>query len=247
MPRDQAEMIDTSPPAPRASMRGATKLLREILDDLERLAASRQPQLSPNPSDAAQADPEAQGPAATLGDLIDRLDERAFGILFILLALPCSIPFVYLLPQLFSLPMLALAGQMAMGRKTPWLPESFRRRSFPVADLKKVLDRSERYVGWFEALARPRLRPVTGHGGARLVGGLLLIPIASILFPMIGTNTVPGIGVCIVALGLIERDGILVVLGLLVGVLWVIVFTTVVVFFGVEAIQFVKDWLLARF
>jgi hypothetical protein len=37
-----------------------------------------------------------------------------------------------------------------------------------------------------------------------------------------------------------------VILGLLVGVLWVIAFSTVVIFFGVEAIQFAKDWLAAR-
>jgi hypothetical protein len=245
MPRDEAIVVEEI--QPRASMRGATKLLREILDDLEQLAARRQPEFAPSAAGQAQPDPEARGPAATLGDLIDRLDERAFGILFFLLALPCSIPLVTVLPQIFSLPMLALAGQMAMGRKSPWLPESFRKRAFPVAALKKVLDRSERYVGWFEALAQPRLRAVTGHGGSRFIGALLIIPIASILFPMIGTNTVPGIGVCIVALGLIERDGFLVILGLLIGVLWVIAFAVVVTFFGIEAIQFAKDWLLARF
>jgi hypothetical protein len=241
---DQSLMIKEKPA--RASMGGATKLLREILVDLEALAATRQADLQPNRASDARPDPEARGPTATLGDIVDRLDERAFGLLFIILALPCSIPFVYILPQVFSLPMLALAAQMAAGRKTPWLPESFRRRSFPLATFRDVVERSEKYVGWFEALARPRLRPVTGHGGARFIGALLLIPIASILFPMIGTNTVPGIGVCIVALGLIERDGVLVILGLLVGVLWVIAFSTVVIFFGVEAIQFAKDWLAAR-
>lgn len=217
-----------NPPRARA-MRGATMLLRDILSDLG--------------AAAARAEPAAAEPSATLGDLIDRLDERAFGLMLLLLALPCCLPFVYVLPQIVSVPMLALAAQMAIGRRAPWLPNSLRKRTFSVGEFKAVIDRSEKYVGWVERFARPRLRPVTGHGGARLVGLLLLAPCLSIMTPLPMTNTVPGIGVAIAALGLIERDGILVVLGLLAGLGWV----ALLLFAGVEGIEFLKTWIAARF
>ncbi len=238
---DQPARTEHAPP-PRAAMRGATRVLRDILADLDRLAATRQGEPLPNPARDAQPDPEASGPVATLGDVIDRLDERAFGMLLLILGLPCSVPFVYVLPQILSAPMLALVVQMALGRKTPWLPDSFRRRPFPVAAFREVLDRSEKYVRWFERFAHPRLRPVTGHGGARAIGAILLIPTISILVPLPATNAVPGMGVSIVALGLIERDGVLVILGLLVGVGWVVLLLTL----GLEAATILKDWLAAR-
>ena len=59
----------------------------------------------------------------TLRQIFDHLDESAFGAGLFLLALPCCIPFLYGVPQIVALPMMALALQMAAGREEPWLPE----------------------------------------------------------------------------------------------------------------------------
>lgn len=208
-------------------MRGATRALYDILENLR---------LSAAPSD------QEQTPTAKFGDVIDRLDERAFGFLLLLFALPCCLPFVYLLPQLVALPMLALAGQMAAGGRHPWLPKKLHERSFSIDAFQSVVTRAAKYGGWIERIAQPRLSAVTGPIGARIVGALLLIPIASILTPLPSTNTVPGIGVAIAALGLVERDGLLVIAGLVIGFAWVFL----LVFLGAEAVQFLKDWLTAR-
>lgn len=224
-------------PAPDASADaarpGATRILNDILNDL-RAAAARE-------TDGVQ-EPDAGDARARLGDVIDQLDERAFGFLLLLLALPCCLPFVYVLPQIVALPMLALAGQMAGGRHHPWLPKSLHERSFSVTAFQNILTRSAKYVGWVERIARPRLLAVTSKTGARLVGALLLIPTASILLPLPSTNTVPGIGVAIASLGMIERDGALVILGLLIGLIWV----GLLGFLGFEAAHIIKDWLAAR-
>lgn len=214
-----------------APMRGATALLADILDDLDRRHAARG--LAGGGSGPVAA--EIAG-TATLGDVLDRLDERAFGFLLLLLALPCCLPFVYLLPQIVSFPMLALAGQLAAGKQHPWFPARLKARAFAIADFRKVLMRSERYVGWVERIARPRLRFVTGPTGARLVGALMLAPTASIMVPLPSTNTIPGIGVAITSLGLIERDGLLVIAGLVIGFLWI----ALLLFFGVEAASAIK-------
>lgn len=210
-------------------MRGATRVLAGVLADLRTDDAA-------NPS--LDADDE-DGPHGRLGDIIDRLDERAYGFLILLLALPCCLPFVYILPQIVALPMLALAGQMAAGRPHPWLPKALHDRSFSIPAFEKVLARASRYVGLIERVATPRLKPVTGHFGARIVGLLLLVPTASILVPLPSTNTIPGIGVAITALGLIERDGLLVILGLFIGFLWV----ALLGFLGLEAASLIKAWI----
>ncbi|MBL4619435.1 MAG: exopolysaccharide biosynthesis protein [Marinicaulis sp.] len=220
------------------AMRGAARILHDILDDLSQANASTTGERRGS-DDMLGHEPEAK---ARLGDLIDRLDERAFGLMLLLLALPCSIPFIYILPQIVALPMLALAGQMAAGRHHPWLPAALHEREFSPAAFQKVVVRSEKYLGWIERFARPRLKAVTGNLGARIVGALLLIPAASILVPLPSTNTVPGIGVAVVSLGLIERDGLLVILGLVIGFVWV----GLLLFLGFEASHIIKDWISSR-
>lgn len=222
---------------------GATQTLRAILGELRagetQSAAGFSDTASQSDDGKASAgDMSADGAEASLGDVLDRLDERAFGLLLLLLALPCCLPFVYLLPQLVALPMLALAGQLAAGREHPWLPARFRDRRFAISSFEGVLTRAEKYVGWFEKLSRPRLTMITDRMGARLVGLLLLAPTASILVPLPSTNTVPGLGVAIASIGLIERDGFLVLAGLLIGFVWI----GLLAFFGLEAASLIKDW-----
>ncbi|WP_421726674.1 exopolysaccharide biosynthesis protein [Bauldia sp.] len=175
----------------------------------------------------------------TLGDLSDAMEERAFGLLILILALPCCLPFVYVLPQLVSLPMVVLAWQMAAGRRAPWLPEALRKRRLPVASLLDVVDRTRRYGGGFvERLAHPRLTRMTGDRGTRLIGALMIVPSLSILVPLPLTNTVPGFGVSLVAVGLIERDGLFVVGGLIIGLVWVLL----LIVGGPALIYFLVDW-----
>ena len=174
----------------------------------------------------------------TLGALSDAMEERAFALLLLILALPCCLPFVYLLPQIVALPMAFLAWQMARGRRSPWLPETLRRRNLPVKGLLDITARTKRYAGWLERLAHPRLTGLTGAGGMRFLGTLLVIPTLSILVPLPLTNTIPGIGVAIASAGLIERDGIFVVLGLLVGLGWVLV----LLIGGPALLYFLVDW-----
>jgi hypothetical protein len=176
----------------------------------------------------------------TLQALIDTLEERAFGLGILILALPCCIPFLYGIPQIVSLPMLALAAQLALGRHEPWLPRALAEREVSVKGLKRVVTRTQRYLGFLEKLAAPRLEFLSRGVGARIVGAIMLIPTASILVPLPSTNTIPGIGVAIAAVGLLERDGFLILLGLLLGLAWVFV----LVFLGAEALSALKALVL---
>lgn len=191
---------------------------------------------------APETDPNAEERTITLGALIESLDERAYGLAILILALPCAVPFLYGIPQIVALPMLALAAQLAAGREHPWLPRRLAERRVKVRSLKTVVDRAQRSLGFVERLAVPRFKLLSDGPGARVVGGLMLIPAASILLPFPLTNTMPGIGVGITAVGLLERDGLLIIAGLAVGLLWVLA----LVFLGAEAISAIKGVVLGR-
>ncbi|MEO0466800.1 MAG: exopolysaccharide biosynthesis protein [Pseudomonadota bacterium] len=168
----------------------------------------------------AMAD-EATPEGFSLRQIMDRLDERAFGAMLFVLALPCCVPFLYLVPQIVSLPMMALALQMAIGREEPWLPAKLADRIIDKAGLTSTARGGRKWFGWVEALARPRLTFLTGKGPERVIGAILCLFCASILVPLPMTNTVPGFAVALASFGLIQRDGLLVIVGMILGSLWI--------------------------
>ena len=179
----------------------------------------------------------------SLGDFVDALGERAFGVMLFALALPVSIPFLYGVPQLMSLPMMALSAQMVMGREEPWLPARFKRRMIARASLQQMARGGRRWFGWLEALARPRLLVFSHAAAERVIGAVFTVFCASIMVPLPATNTTPGIALAIAALGLLTRDGILILLGLILGTAWI----TLLLVLGSALVDIIKDYILSLF
>lgn len=161
------------------------------------------------------------GDTITLGALLDQLHERAFGVFLLILALPCCIPFLYLVPQIVAFPLLLVSAQLVFGRDTPWLPTRLRDREVRTESLRDLTRRAGPYLRFFERISRPRLSFLTRAPMDRLLGLFLVLFCISIMLPLPSTNTVPGIAVAIAALGLLERDGVLVTLGVVIGSAWI--------------------------
>jgi hypothetical protein len=185
------------------------------------------------------ADAPAEG--MTLHDFTHALGERAFGLMLFALALPVTIPLLYGIPQIVSLPMMAIAVQMAMGRSEPWMPQRFRQRKLGKAGLEQMARGARKWFGWIERLARPRLLLLSGPTAERLVGAIFVIFIASILIPFPATNSVPGIGVALASIGLITRDGLLVLAGIAIGLGWIVLLIVGISIFGPAFIDLFKD------
>lgn len=183
----------------------------------------------------------------TLGAFSDALGERVFGALLFALAIPVCMPFLYGVPQVVALPMMAIAVQMAGGRAHPWMPRSFRNRQLDKPGLVRIATWSRKWFGWLEALARPRLSFLSGPTAERLVGGVFILFCASILVPLPATNTTPGIAIAIASIGLITRDGLLVLAGLVLGVFWVSLLVVGFTFFGAAFLDMLKTFILGMF
>ncbi|MFP7672909.1 exopolysaccharide biosynthesis protein [Marivita sp. S0852] len=164
---------------------------------------------------------ESEGQPTTLGWVLAQLNERAFGLFLLILALPCCIPFLYGIPQVVSLPLMFVSAQILLGRRMPWLPSPLAARSVSSRDLHSLAQRAGPWLRRIEAFSRPRLSFLTRTPLDRIVGLALVLFSASILVPLPGTNTVPGFAVVVVAMGLLQRDGILVILGALLGTAWI--------------------------
>lgn len=155
------------------------------------------------------------GEKVAIGDLVNALRNRAFGILFLLFGIPNCIPMPPGIPVICGV-ILALIGlQMALGRHDLWLPDIIARRTFSRAMLEKIVNRSRPYIRRFEGWSAPRYPHVSGPVGRHIVGGTVVVlglVLAFLPIPFFG-NIPPGIAVCILGLGLVERDGVIIMIG----------------------------------
>ena len=178
-----------------------------------------------------------------IGQLIDVLRDRAFGFILLILALPCAVPFLYGIPQAVSVPLVFVAGQIAIGRHKLWMPEKVRARSFSREAFEDMAQKAAPYIRWFEKISKPRLIALTRGPIERVLGVLLLIFSASIAMPLPLTNTVPGIAVGIMALGFIQRDGFLIIIGTILGTIWVSLLLGAVILFGAAAEGVIREFI----
>ncbi|WP_136441596.1 exopolysaccharide biosynthesis protein [Pacificoceanicola onchidii] len=182
---------------------------------------------------------EAEGEAVTLDWVLAQLHERAFGLFLLILALPCCIPFLYGIPQVVALPLMFVSAQIVFGRDVPWLPKKLGARSVSAEGLRSLAERAGPWLRRIEAVSRPRLTGLTRRPADRVIGLALVLFGASILVPLPGTNTVPGFAVVVVAMGLLQRDGVLVLLGALLGTAWI----ASLIFAGATLINVIRTWI----
>jgi len=182
---------------------------------------------------------DVEGEAATMDWIMGQLHERAFGLFLLVLALPCCIPFLYGVPQVVALPLMFISVQILLGRDAPWLPRRLGARTVSKVALQDLARRADPWLRRIEAVSRPRLGALTQPPLDRVVGLALVVFSASILVPLPGTNTVPGFAVLIIAMGLLQRDGILVILGSVLGTAWIVS----LVFAGATLVTVIRTWL----
>ncbi|HQS09483.1 MAG TPA: exopolysaccharide biosynthesis protein [Xanthobacteraceae bacterium] len=165
-----------------------------------------------------------EGERVAIGDLINALRNRAFGITFLLFGIPNCIPMPPGIPVICGIVLGLIGLQMAMGRQELWLPDRISRQTFSRSMLDAIVTRSRPTIEWFERWSRPRLEQFAGPTARRVVGSvvvllgfILLLPI-----PFLG-NLPPGFAVCIFGLGLVERDGGVILAGFFATVLGILV------------------------
>jgi hypothetical protein len=156
----------------------------------------------------------------TLGSLVELFEEKGFAIVFVLLLGVPALP----LPtggatHVFEIVAVLLAAQLIAGRTRIWLPQRWhglelaghRQQRF-IAGLMRMIRRLERF-------SRPRLRFLFDHRLSNIVFGLLVIAGCAGAFfapPFTGLDTLPALGVVLIALGVLLEDIVVVVLGLVV-------------------------------
>ena len=158
------------------------------------------------------------GPRIAVGDIVAALRDRAYALLVVLLGLPNCLPMPPPIPLVCGLVLAFVAAQMLMARATPWLPQRLLNRSIAQADLARAVQRALPPLIRLERFSQPRLTVLGGPFALPVLGAVLLILALGLIVaaPFIGQIPL-GLAVCLVGLGLVERDGVLIIAGAVVG------------------------------
>lgn len=181
--------------------------------------------------------------SVTLRELKDLLHERGFGLLMLIFSLPIAIPFPY--PPGFTTvvgaPLLLFSLQMMLGMDSPWLPNRIGRITIKRETLSVVINKSIPYLQKIEHFLKPRLESLSGKTGERLIGLISCLCALSIALPIPLGNALPALGILLMALGLLNKDGIVIIAGTIASILG-IALAAAVVTLGVGGVKQLLGW-----
>lgn len=201
-------MTSTPPPETTASVPGpsfglASRTLGDDLRSLEQLAE--------------------QGPV-TFGQLVDALHDRAGTSLLVILSFAFMLVPVPGVSTAASLLFFALTFTAILGTR-PYLPEFARRRTISQPNAKRMIAVASKGWSRMEKLVKPRFT-LLSVGPFRWLAGLSLftaIVAFALPIPIPFNNTPPAFCMLLLGLGLLGRDGIMLLLGHLCNaVMWII-------------------------
>jgi hypothetical protein len=192
---------------------------------------------------------EPNGP--TIGQIIQQIGEKGFGLLFLILALPSALPIPapgYSTP--FGIMIALLAVQMLIGRKQIWLPKRLCRIRLKPSLAQSMLGAVNRFLHYIERFIRPRQQWIRSRPGLAGLAVVILIMAALMILPIPLTNTAPAMVIFLIGVGLCEEDGLLTIAAFALGILAVALYAYVIYLFvtqGPEAIESLKEWVKMQF
>lgn len=164
-------------------------------------------------SDVVESLAEGDDPKLTLQELVSAFGERGFGAMILVLSLLALLPWPPGGKAIFAVPIILMSLELAFQRNSIWLPRWALRASVSRTAYRSGVSRIMKLIRRVEALTRPRLSYLTGEI-ADVVTGLVCVLLALMMaLPVPFGDMLPGVTLVLFALGMMQRDGVAILLG----------------------------------
>jgi hypothetical protein len=175
-----------------------------------------------------------------LGTICAFTGRRSIGALLLILALPMALPVPAPgMSVIFGVPLVLVSLQLMIGRRTARLPQRLAAISLDRGELVRFILGALPRLRAFERIVKPRLGWMAGEGAMIPIGAICTILALIITLPIPLGHMVPGTAISLLALGLIERDG----LAIAVGVVVAVVGCAIVAFASMGAVVLLREWI----
>ncbi|SMH43925.1 exopolysaccharide biosynthesis protein [Mesorhizobium australicum] len=158
-----------------------------------------------------------EGSTITLRKLLALVGEHGLLFLCALLTIPFLIPVsIPGVSTVFGAAIILVSVGITTNRM-PWLPDRIMDKEMDAVKLSGILRRGAEVVAKVETYIRPRAQAITGSGLASRINGLALIFAGVLLMAPLGlvpfSNTLPAFAILLLAVGMSQRDGLVVLAG----------------------------------
>lgn len=154
-------------------------------------------------------------------ELVHAFEDRGLAFLLLIFALLCTIPIPIPGIHIFlSLPLWYITMQQMTGRRHLWLPEKVLNHDLPRQAFVDITQKCLPWLAKVEQICKPRMIFFTNHFFYIIYGAICMFFTAVIAVPGPLTNFMPAVGISLIALGIITRDGLVMLIGAIVGIAW---------------------------
>ncbi len=153
----------------------------------------------------------------TLGNLLTALGETSFGWAIVIFSLLTLLPLPPGSSLITAVPLLVTTGQMMLGYPHVKLPGPLARLRLEPEKLRRTVLRLRPVTRRLERVLTPRYTPLFARGNERLLGLLLFVIAFALFLPVPFTGWFPAISLFVFGVGLVERDGLVAIVGLIFG------------------------------
>lgn len=146
----------------------------------------------------------------SIGEFITLLGDRSFALVILIFSLPNSLPVPGIpgFSTITGLPILFIAFQMLMGRDSIWLPKKIAAKNFSYNFLRKIIKKALPVIVYIEKFLHPRMLGICNNNGERVIGLFIAMMAFILTLPIVGGNFLPGAAISLMALALLENDGL---------------------------------------
>jgi hypothetical protein len=185
------------------------------------------------------------------GHLRDALADRGLAALLLLVSAFNMLPLPPGTSLISGIPCLILSWQLMLRRKAAWLPQKVLNHEITEDTVKLIRAKVVPKLFWLEKFIKPRYWPFSPGNDEFAIGVICIITSVLLIMPIPLGNWSSAIAMTILALALIQRDGLLFVIGVTAAVLTITLCTFVVggIVFAAEkaldggALHFLKGYL----
>jgi hypothetical protein len=185
---------------------------------------------------------ESRTDKISLGEIVDGLGHAGIGMMLLILSLPALVPIPGPIGFVFGLLVALVAMQLVLGARQIVLPDFARKWRIPASAVRAFAAKGEPILRRVEKWLRPRrLLVLTGQRGRMALGLPIMLMGFAVALPIPTGNVPPVASLIVLSLGLINRDGLAVIFGLILAVVAVGWFA-LLYFFGAQMWLWVTAW-----
>lgn len=177
----------------------------------------------------------------SVASIRDELGDRSYAALLVFFSALNMLPLPPPSSAVLGLPLVIVAAQMVYGSRRAWLPQFLLKRSLTAEQFRSVMEKVIPRLEWLERFIRPRYWPFWRRQGDRVIGGIALLMAIVVTLPIPLGNWLPAFCCFLMGLALSQRDGLLLALGWLVGLIAMVVIALVIGSAGFAS-HFVLQW-----